>query len=98
MPKNTGRTILTIIPATGWMTVFRDKASGKLLTSPLACWALVEEDDDRWVVGMENAGEQIDFSEYANHVGYLGPGESLHDMFGDREKAFPAESAAEGTM
>lgn len=91
------RTILSIIPATGWQTVFTEKSSGRLLVGPLVCWALVEEDGDRWVMGMENAGDHVDFSEYSNHVGYLGPGEDLQAMFG--EDAPVVESGeAEGNM
>lgn len=63
--------ILQIIPATGHYAVFKDKGLGDI-TTPLACFALVEDLDcinknsnepDRFVVGMiaHGSGGAVEF-------------------------------------
>lgn len=64
--------ILQIIPAQGWLAMFRNRETGNIETEPIPCWALVEEENgDRSVVGMD-ADSTLDFAEdMGNFVGYI---------------------------
>ena len=76
-PAKPQRTIVQIIAAEGWQAVYAIKPETNqnqpVWVSPLACWALVQEETNRYVVGLDctlafcNQGD--------NFLGYLAPGE-----------------------
>lgn len=73
-----GRRIIQIIPAKGWNALYairpeRNKGN-PVFMSPLACWALVEESAQRYVVGLDRTLSFCDAGD--NFLGYLPPGES----------------------
>lgn len=77
-PAKPQRTIVQIIAAEGWQAVYAIKPETNqnqpVWVSPLACWALVQEETNRYVVGLDctlafcNQGD--------NFLGYLAPGEN----------------------
>lgn len=69
------RKIIQIIPANGWSAVYAirpdQNRNNPVWVSALACWALVEEDADQYVVGLENTLSFCDRGD--NFLGYLPP-------------------------
>lgn len=68
--------ILQIIPADGWNAVYairpdRNK-NNPVWLAPLACWALVEQERARLVVGLDPTLSFCDQGD--NFLGYLAPG------------------------
>ena len=63
------RRIIQIIPAPDWYALYEEE--GEEYWTPLACWALVDEDGETRVVGLE-AGERVVFcEENPNFKGYI---------------------------
>lgn len=88
--------IKQIAPATGWSGLYvnsryvtEDLAPGEDVVQalPLACWALIEDEDgERRVVGIRG-GEAMDIVEHdLCWIGYLGPGESVDDATRERAR------------
>ena len=71
------RTIMQIIAAEGWKAVYAIRPEtnrhNPVWVSPLACWALVQEDTRRYVVGLDWTVSFCDQGD--NFLGYLAPGE-----------------------
>ena len=71
------RLIVQIVPSNGWqaMYAFRPErnAGSSVWRSPVACWALVQHDATRSVVGLDSNLSFCDAGD--NFLGYLGPGE-----------------------
>ena len=71
------RTIVQIIAAEGWQAVYAIKPETNrnqpVWVSPLACWALVQEETKRYVVGLDCTLSFCDQGD--NFLGYLAPGE-----------------------
>jgi len=70
------RVIIQIIPANGWHAVYsirpeRNK-NNPVWVSPLACWALVQQENVRYVVGLDSTLSFCDQGD--NFLGYLAPG------------------------
>ena len=70
------RRILQIIPADGWHAVYaicpdRNK-NNPVWVAPLACWALVQQETVRYVVGLDCTLSFCDQGD--NFLGYLAPG------------------------
>ena len=58
------RKIIQIVPSVGWFALYLE--DGSVRKDPLACWALVEDDDGfRHVIGME----ATDFVSSAEDIG-----------------------------
>lgn len=64
-----------IIPAEGWRAVYKED-DGSLFVQPLCCWAVVDENGDTSVVGMDASDMVEACDEASNFLGYIGPGES----------------------
>ncbi|MHC4621725.1 MAG: DUF6253 family protein [Planctomycetota bacterium] len=55
--------ILSIIPASGWHSVYRPD-DGSTQVFPLVCWALVETDEgDTVVAGLDAGDNYVDYAE-----------------------------------
>lgn len=54
--------ILQIIPAAGWFAVYKNEGEPETL-SPLACWALVEDEEGNTNVQGMDADDYVDFVE-----------------------------------
>jgi hypothetical protein len=71
------RWILQIVLATGWQAVYAIRPEcndGRAVcVTPLACWALVQHEAVRSVVGLDSTMSFCDQGD--NFLGYLGPGE-----------------------
>lgn len=65
-----------IIPADGWRACY-EESNGEILVEPVCCWAIVEEDGDSFIVGMDADNPVEPCSDASNFVGYIGPGESV---------------------
>jgi len=63
--------ILSITSASGWHARYKQE-DGSTHLSPIACWALIEEQDgERYVVGLDGP-EYLDFcDENSNFDGYI---------------------------
>lgn len=72
-----GASIISIAPVTGWYAVYavkpEENANNPVWTSPLALWALVQEETCRRVVGLDCTLAFCDQGD--NFLGYLAPGE-----------------------
>lgn len=71
------RRIIQITPADGWQAVYaiqpnRNK-NNPVWIAPLACWALVQQEKMRSVVGLDSTLSFCDQGD--NFLGYLSPGE-----------------------
>lgn len=71
------RRIIQITPANGWQAVYaiqphRNK-NNPVWIAPLACWALVQQEKGRSVVGLDSTLSFCDQGD--NFLGYLSPGE-----------------------
>lgn len=71
------RRIIQITPADGWQAVYaiqpdRNK-NNPVWIAPLACWALVQQEKVRSVVGLDSTLSFCDQGD--NFLGYLSPGE-----------------------
>ncbi len=73
---STPRRILQIISAAGWHAVFairpEENHNNPVWAAPLSCWALVEQGDLRYVVGLDWTLSFCDQGD--NFLGYLAPG------------------------
>ncbi len=71
------RKIIQIIPAHGWNAVYavrpEQNKNDPVWVSALACWALVQEGADRYVVGLDLTLSFCDSGD--NFLGYLPPGQ-----------------------
>jgi len=71
------RTILQIVAAHEWHAVYAVRPEGNnnnpVWVSPLACWALVQQGKNRYVVGLDCTLSFCDQGD--NFLGYLAPGE-----------------------
>lgn len=64
--------ILQIIPAPGWLGMYRVEGTEDVETSAIACWALVEGEDGATSVEGMDAEARIDFAEeMGNFLGYV---------------------------
>jgi hypothetical protein len=73
------RTILQIMPATGWLAAYVYGAGSEIAITehPLLAWVLVEEPDGSFqVVGIDSAGHLCD--EWTNLLGYYHETESTN--------------------
>lgn len=88
--------IKQITPADGWSALLvnnryitEDLEPGEdvVQARPLACWALIEDEDgERRVVGMRG-GDAVDIVEHdLCWIGYLGPGESIDEAARERAR------------
>lgn len=70
------RRIIQIIPASGWHAVYAIRPernqNNPVWVSPLACWALVQQEQVRYVVGLDSTLSFCDQGD--NFLGYLAPG------------------------
>lgn len=96
--KRTMRRIVQIIPAEGWYAVVaRRRASGEPLLEqqPLACWALIEDEDEegcwRDVVGLTADGDVEECYLRERFVGYLREGEPIEKWRAKAERLFSSE-------
>lgn len=80
------RHILQIIPADGWKAAYAIRPghnkNNPVWVDPLACWALVHEEDVRFTVGLDSTLSFCDQGD--NFLGYVSPDEQLDRW---REKA-----------
>src|SRR5687767_6997552 len=71
------RNILQIISADGWNALYAIRPdrnhNNPVWVSPLVCWALVQEDTYRYVVGLDRTLSYCEAGD--NFLGYLAPGE-----------------------
>jgi len=64
----TSKEILQIIPADGWVAVYTLPDHPFYVICPLACWALVRENDDpTYVVGIDGTGKLAEIAEDADN-------------------------------
>jgi hypothetical protein len=78
MATKVKRTIIQIVPVEGWAAVYairpEEHENNPVWVCPLACWALVQEGVQRYVVGLDRT---LSFCEAGdNFLGYLPPGEN----------------------
>ena len=70
------RKILQITPANGWNALYairpEENKNDPVWVSPLACWALVQQENVRYVVGLDSTLSFCDQGD--NFLGYLAPG------------------------
>lgn len=83
--------IMQIIPAEGWHTVYVDGNETPFLIR-LVCWAMVEEEGEVFVRGMEAGGAQegvqiVNENFDSNFLGYAAPGSQMPDWI-DRAKEY----------
>jgi hypothetical protein len=75
---NDERNIVQIIPANGWSAVYAIRPdrnyNDPVWVSPLACWALVQEGTDHYVIGLDRTLSLCEAGD--NFLGYLAPGEN----------------------
>ncbi|MCS6329239.1 MAG: hypothetical protein H8K06_19460 [Nitrospira sp.] len=75
-PMQPERKILQIIPANGWNALYairpKENKNDPVWVSPLACWALVQQENVRYVVGLDCTLSFCDQGD--NFLGYLAPG------------------------
>lgn len=68
------RTILQIIPASGWFAIYKNREDNATMRFPLVCWALVQEIDGdgayRFVVGMDGEQDVVFCDNASNFIGY----------------------------
>ncbi len=73
------RRIIQIVPANGWQAVYairpEQNRGNPVWVSALPLWALVEEGDRQFVIGLDSTLEFCDQGD--NFLGYLSPGEAL---------------------
>lgn len=83
------RCILQIVPVDGWGAVYAirpDRNDGDpVWISRLACWALVQHGDHRYVVGLDSALSFCDQGD--NFLGYAPPGK-ICTTWTDKARAF----------
>ncbi len=72
----TPRRILQIISANGWNALYairpEENKNNPVWVTPLACWALVQEEEVQYVVGLDLTLSFCDQGD--NFLGYLAPG------------------------
>lgn len=69
MKTHDQRKIIQIIPAQDWYGMY-EQEDGTMELDPIACWALVDDGQDRFVVGLA-AADYVDFCENtSNFRGY----------------------------
>jgi hypothetical protein len=73
---NAPRRILQIIPSDGWNALYairpERQKKNPVWVAPLACWALVQQEMVRYVVGLDCTLSFCDQGD--NFLGYLAPG------------------------
>jgi hypothetical protein len=88
------RRIVQIIPVQGWNALYAirpDRNNGDpVCVCPLACWALVQQGKDRYVVGLDSTLSFCDQGD--NFLGYAPPGK-IAKSWRDEALAFLATSA-----
>lgn len=93
--KKTMRRIVQIIPADGWFAVFASRLpTGEVVLQdqPLACWALIEDEDEegswRDVIGLTADSDVEECYLRGRFVGYRWQGESIDKWRTKAERLF----------
>lgn len=99
--KNSDPFLVQIMPAAGWSVVYADANSGaNLIVEPLAMWGLFESQADgemfRYVAGVcpDSDASWEPVNDVHNFLGYVGPGQSVTELYAERATAYLAEEAA----